>query len=440
MPLNTARIQTVTTKTRTLPAPAAALDGSQEFRRGWGVVLAALLGIGLGLSPVPFYTIGMLAPELNKAFGWAFSAMMMGLPIMTLGVLVASPLVGLLADRFGVRRVALSSIVLFSLSFMAFGLNPGSITLFYLNWAVMAVVGAGTLPITWTRAVNNRFDVHKGLALGLSLIGTGIFGFMVKPLTAWLIAEHGWRAAYVAVGTLPLLIALPIAYLAFHDAEGSGGTAAERKAALAARAASAAGLSFREALRSYRFWVLAFSFTLVSFSVGGLIPNMENILKTAGFARAEVVALVTLIGLSVTAGRLVGGWLIDRLWAPGVACVMIGLPALACYLLASSELSVSAARGAIVMIGIAAGVEYDLMAFLVARYFGMKSYGAIYGAQYGFFALGAGLAPVVFGRAFDNTGNYNSVLLLSAVLLIVGAASLLALGRYRSFSNKPLQA
>ena len=167
---------------------------------------------------------------------------------------------------------------------------------------------------------------------------------------------------------------------------------------------------------------------------------MENILKTAGFARAEVVALVTLIGLSVTAGRLVGGWLIDRLWAPGVACVMIGLPALACYLLASSELSVSAARGAIVMIGIAAGVEYDLMAFLVARYFGMKSYGAIYGAQYGFFALGAGLAPVVFGRAFDNTGNYNSVLLLSAVFLIVGAASLLALGRYRSFSNKPLQA
>lgn len=416
----------MTTKTSTLPAPAAALDGSQEFRRGWGVVLAALLGIGLGLSPVPFYTIGMLAPELNKAFGWAFSAMMMGLPIMTLGVLVASPLVGLLADRFGVRRVALSSIVLFSLSFMAFGLNPGSITLFYLNWAVMAVVGAGTLPITWTRAVNNRFDVHKGLALGLSLIGTGIFGFMVKPLTAWLIAEHGWRAAYVAVGTLPLLIALPIAYLAFHDAEGSGGTAA--------------GLSFREALRSYRFWVLAFSFTLVSFSVGGLIPNMENILKTAGFARAEVVALVTLIGLSVTAGRLVGGWLIDRLWAPGVACVMIGLPAVACYLLASSELSVSAARGAIVMIGIAAGVEYDLMAFLVARYFGMKSYGAIYGAQYGFFALGAGLAPVVFGRAFDNTGNYNSVLLLSAVFLIVGAASLLALGRYRSFSNKPLQA
>lgn len=416
----------MTTKTSTLPAPAAALDGSQEFRRGWGVVLAALLGIGLGLSPVPFYTIGMLAPELNKAFGWAFSAMMMGLPIMTLGVLVASPLVGLLADRFGVRRVALSSIVLFSLSFMAFGLNPGSITLFYLNWAVMAVVGAGTLPITWTRAVNNRFDVHKGLALGLSLIGTGIFGFMVKPLTAWLIAEHGWRAAYVAVGTLPLLIALPIAYLAFHDAEGSGGTAA--------------GLSFREALRSYRFWVLAFSFTLVSFSVGGLIPNMENILKTAGFARAEVVALVTLIGLSVTAGRLVGGWLIDRLWAPGVACVMIGLPAVACYLLASSELSVSAARGAIVMIGIASGVEYDLMAFLVARYFGMKSYGAIYGAQYGFFALGAGLAPVVFGRAFDNTGNYNSVLLLSAVFLIVGAASLLALGRYRSFSNKPLQA
>ena len=88
----------------------------QEFKAGWPVVMAAMFGIGLGLSPVPFYTIGMLAPELNKAFGWEFSAIMGGLPIMTLGVLVASPLVGWLADRHGVRQVALISIVLFALS------------------------------------------------------------------------------------------------------------------------------------------------------------------------------------------------------------------------------------------------------------------------------------------------------------------------------------
>jgi predicted MFS family arabinose efflux permease len=414
---------------------APASHSYAEFARGWPVVLASMLGIGLGLSPVPFYTIGMLAPELHKAFGWEFGAIMGGLPVMTLAVLLASPAVGLLADRFGVRRVALTSVALFALSFMGFALGTGSITLFYFNWALMAVLGAGTLPVTWTRAVNNHFEVRKGLALGLSLLGTGVFGFLVKPLTAWLIAEHGWRAAYVVVGLLPLLLALPVAYLCFHDVGEAGASAADRRALDVARKASTPGLSLAQAVRSWRFWLLALSFILISFAVGGPIPNMENILRVAGFARADIVGLVALIGLSVIAGRLVGGWLIDRFWAPGVAFVMLSLPAVACWLLAGSQLDLNAARLSIFLIGFAAGVEYDLMAFLVARYFGMKHYSAIYGTLYGFFALGAGIGPVVFGKAFDKAGNYSQVLLFSAVLLLVGAVSLLALGRYRRFDS-----
>ena len=409
--------------------------GSSEFRLGWGVVLSALVGIGLGLSPVPFYTIGMLAPELHKAFGWEFGAIMGGLPIMTLGVLVASPAVGMLADRFGVRQVALISIVLFSLSFMSFALSNGSIELFYLNWGVMALCGAGTLPVTWTRAVNNRFDRHKGLALGLSLLGTGLFGFFVKPLTAWLILAYGWRSAYLVVGAMPLLLALPIAYFFFHDVEHVGEDAAQRRASAALRSQATPGLTMRQALRDWRFWCLAIAFMLIAFAGGGPIPNMENILKVAGFQRDDVVSLVALIGLSVIAGRVIGGWLIDRFWAPGVAFLLLSLPAIACWLLAGGELSLASAQLSIMLIGFAAGVEYDLMAFLVARYFGLKSYGAIYGALYGFFALGAGIGPVIFGKSFDRNGSYSEVLLMSALLLLAGSASLLALGRYRRFSQ-----
>jgi predicted MFS family arabinose efflux permease len=416
------------------PTNATPIQGRHEFRRGWAVVLAAMVGIGMGLSPVPFYTIGMLAPELHKEFGWEFGAIMGGLPIMTLGVLIAGPAVGLLSDRFGVRSVALVSVVLFGLSFMAFALGNGSIVMFYLTWALMAVLGAGTLPITWTRAVNNRFDTHKGLALGFSLLGTGIFGFLVKPLTAWLIADFGWRAAYCAVGALPILLALPIAYFGFHDVGTAGAGRLERHAADAARVASAPGMTLAQALRDWRFWLLAVSFTLISFAVGGPIPNMENILKVAGFQRSDVVGLVALIGLSVIAGRIVGGWLIDRFWAPAIAFVMLSLPALACWVMAGGSMSIDSARFSILLIGFAAGVEYDLMAFLVARYFGMKNYGSIYGVLYGFFALGAGIGPVVFGKVFDSTGSYREILLTSAVLLLLGAGMLLAMGPYRRFN------
>ena len=414
---------------------SAGPSGYGEFRGGWPVVLSAMLGIGLGLSPVPFYTIGMLAPELAKAFHWKFGAIQAALPIMTFSVLVASPAVGWMADRFGVRRVALISVFLFGLSFMAFALTNGSLPLFYLNWAIMAVLGAGTLPVTWTRAVNNRFEIRKGLALGLSLLGTGVFGFAVKPFTAWMIAEHGWRAAYMAIGALPLLIALPVAVIAFHDVGPRGQGAGDRRAADAARALATPGLTIGQALKSWRFWVLAAAFVPISFAVGGPIPNMENILGHAGFAKPQVVSLAALIGLSVIAGRLVGGWLIDRFWAPAVAFVLLSAPAIGCWLLGRGGVDYGMAAAAIFMIGFAAGVEYDLMAFLVARYFGLKSYGAIYGALYGFFALGAGLGPAVFGAAFDKTGSYAGVLTQSAVLLVAGALFLLTLGRYRRFET-----
>ena len=407
--------------------------GYSEFRTGWPVVLASMLGIGLGLSPVPFYTIGMLAPELAREFGWTFGDIMAGLPIMTFAVLVASPIVGLLADRVGVRPIALISVVLFGFSFMAFAANPGDIRYFYANWAIMAVLGAGTLPITWTRAVNNRFEDRKGFALGLSLLGTGVFGFLVKPFTAFVIDAYGWRAAYMAVGALPLILAFPVAWFAFHDVGDRRQSAADRRENDALRSAATPGLTFSQTLRNWRFWVLAVAFVPISFGVGGPIPNMENIIKIAGFSGPDIVSLVSLIGLSVIAGRVVGGWLIDRFWAPGIAFFMLCAPALACWMFAHGDLTYATAAGSIILIGFAAGVEYDLMAFLVARYFGLKSYGAIYGSLYGFFALGAGIGPVVFGRAFDATGSYDGPLMLSAGLLVAGAAALLLLGRYRVF-------
>jgi MFS family permease len=418
---------------------AGAKRGYGEFKRGWPIVLSAMLGIGLGLSPVPFYTIGIFAPELARTFHWGFAQVMGGLPITTIAVFIASPLVGMLSDRFGVRIVTLVSVALFGLSFMAFSFSNGSLTLFYINWGMMALLGAGTLPITWTRAVNNAFDVRKGLALGLSLLGTGLFGYLVKPFAAALLVAWGWRAAYLVIGALPLVVALPVAFFGFHDVDARE-SALARKAVLAERRAATPGLTFVQAIKNWRFWVLACAFVPISFAVGGPIPNMENILKIAHFAPKDIIALASLIGLSVIGGRLVGGWLIDRIWAPAVALVLIGAPAVACWMLANGPLGYNVTALSIIMIGFAAGVEYDLMAFLTARYFGMKSYASIYGALYGFFAAGAGVAPVIFGGAFDKTGSYHDPLLLAAGALMIGALMLLTLGRYRTFGPSSTEA
>ena len=319
------------------------------------------------------------------------------------------------------------SLVLFAVAFMAFALGNGSLTLYYLTWALMAGLGAGTLPITWTRGVNAWFDQRKGLALGITLMGTGIFGVVAKPLTAWLIATWGWRGAYIGLGLLPLLIALPVAFVLFRHAEGDPGASQ--------KAPEDQGLSFAQAMRDWRFWLMAGAFVPISFALGGPIPNMENILKAGGLPREQIIGLTTFIGLSALIGRLAGGWLLDRFWAPAVALVILVLPGLSCWLLAHGPLTPTTALLSIVLIGFAVGVEYDLMAFFVARYFGMRSYTQIYALLYGCFAFGAGTGPALFGWTFDKTGSYSLVLMVSFGALIAGALAFLFLGPYRSFAS-----
>ncbi|AUN31190.1 MFS transporter [Niveispirillum cyanobacteriorum] len=406
-------------------------DARSEFSQGWKVVVASALGIGTGLSPIPFYTIGVFVAPLSAEFGWAVDQIMFSLMIMTLGAVVMGPVAGILADRFGVRPVVLASVALFGLTLAGFALSNGSLTLFYINWMLMSALGAGTLPITWTRAVSNWFNTHRGLALGLSLLGTGLFGAGAKLYANYLIGAFGWRTAYIGLALLPLLLSLPTAYFLFRDT-----TDAKAKGAPVRQAHR--GLTLRQAMKGYRFWLLALAFIPISFAVGGPIPNMEKIFTSKGIDVQQAVQIASIIGPSVIAGRIIGGWLIDRVWAPGVAFVLLSLPAIACWLLTGDATTPMVATFAVILIGFAAGVEYDMLAFLVSRYYGMRSYGAIYGLVYGFFAMGAGFGPYTFGRIFVQTGSYDTGLFYGAVMLLAGAASLLLLGRYPDPASFPV--
>jgi len=408
-----------------------------EFRFGWPVVVASAVGIGLGMSPLPFYTLGVFAAPLSAEFGWGMGQIMASMAVFTISAVITSPIVGMITDKVGPRKVVLTSIVLFSLAMMSFSLLQNSVVMWLGTWALLAVCGAGTLPIAWTRAVNSWFFEKRGLALGLSLIGTGLFGLLAKQYAFAMIQLFGWRTAYVLVGALPLLIAWPIAFFLFRDA--TDPKAADKAALMEQHTDSkhlnVSGLSLLQALKDWRFWLLAYAFIPISFAVGGPIPNMETILGSKGFNADDAVTLASLVGIAVIIGRVAGGYMLDHLWAPAVAATILSLPAIATWMLSQPELSFMSAAIAIMILGAAAGVEYDLMAYLVSRYFGMLHYAAIYGALYGFFALGAGIGPAMFGRVYEALGSYDSILVVSSGLFLIGAIPLLLLGKYRDYTS-----
>lgn len=405
-----------------------------EFRYGWPVVLSSALGIALGMSPLPFYTIGVFAGPFMQEFGWTIAQVMSALAVFTMVALFAAPMIGYVTDRVGVRKVVLTSIVLFSLTMMSFGLNNGSMGMYLGLWGLLAFAGAGTLPITFTRAISRWFHHKRGLALGIALIGTGIAGSLAKVYAGFLIEEVGWRLAYVGVGALPLVIAFPVAFLFFRDVDDpKAGKRAELMVNHHADSGGAKvfGMSLGQAFRDKRFWLLAITFVPLSFAIGGPIPNLETLLQSKGFDVSDAIFLASLIGYSVLVGRLVGGFLLDHFWAPAVAAVLLMLPAISMYLMQGDGLSYGMMAFSIILLGFAAGIEYDLLAFLVSKYFGIRYYAVIYGVLYAFFAAGAGFGPAVYGKMYQATGSYDTILNWSMWAFIFCSLALLLLGRYR---------
>ncbi|MEM7568610.1 MAG: MFS transporter [Pseudomonadota bacterium] len=398
-----------------------------EVSRGLPVLIACMVGMMFGISAVPFYTLGIFAVPVMGEFEWTGAQYQGAFTFMLAGAL-AGPFTGWLCDKLGNRVVALTSITLFSVAFAAIGvLTTQSIWSFYACWAVMAFVAQGTGPIPWTRAIGEWFYARRGLALGIALMGSGVAAFFLPPLTTAIIGATGWRTTYMILGAMIFCIAFPTVWWGLRRAPQ---WVLDDGASLRGGMSAQYGYSLGDALRSYRFWVIALAFSFISLGVAGIISNLVPLLVDRGFTPQLAAGFAAIIGASVILGRLVVGALLDRFWGPAIAFVLMALPAASCILLASADLPLALTGAAVFVVGFAAGAEFDIIAYFVTRYFGLKNYGKIYGVIYTIFFLGAGLAPMIFARVYDQAQSYNPILLVSAGTFLFSAALLLTLGRY----------
>ena len=391
-----------------------------EFRRdrAWRVVLAACVGAALGLTALPFYTLGLFARPLATEFAWSRSTIQSAITFVMFGVVCSAGLAGWLIDRYGVRRVAFGSQLGLAAGFFGLAWQTGTPWLWQVNWFLCAVLGVGTTPLAWSRGIASWFVERRGLAIGIALSGSGVTAFVAPPLLGAFVALHGWRAGYLAIAATIVCIALPMTWLFFRPRPSDP--------SLAQRAAVDDGLTLAAAVREPRFWILIVAFAAVASAVAGAISNLIPMLTDAGLSVAEAARYASLLGLAVVSGRLLAGWLLDRFWAPAVAVALLTPPAIACLMLASHRWPALAA----VLIGLAGGAEFDLIAYLCLRYFGRRHFGQIYGWQWASFSLTAGFGPLAFGHVFDRTGSYRLALWAAALLLVAGPLLLLALGRY----------
>lgn len=401
----------------------------EEWGRSWQLVLLTVIGLVCSPATLPVYSIGVLTAPLQEAFGWGRGTIQAAILFSTgLGV-IGGPLAGWMVARFGVRRAVLAGVSGLSLAVATCAAMTGAAWQLYILYGLMALLGAGAGAVSWTSLIAGRFDRSRGLALGIALSGTGVAAMLVPRIAAAGIERGGWQAGYLGLACFGLLVVLPLCALGLP----------RRKSGVAGKFdkdAAAIGLTLRQALRTRQFWLIGVATGLIYIAVGGLIPNMVPALTDAGLTPGEAVSITSFFGLAIILGRIAVGSLVDHVWAPVIAAVVL-LPAAAACFAFQLGLSFAAYATAAMFVGLATGMELDMLGFLVARYFGLAHFARIYGRTYMFVAVGAGSAPLAFGTAFDLTGSYALPLTLSAGLLAAGAAALLALGPYPDLNQVP---
>lgn len=398
---------------------------ASEFRVGWKPLAAATIGVACGSSPIPFNVLPIVIGPINDDLGWSFFEISAAVTIYGIIGALLAPFIGSLVDKHGVKPVALTALGLFGLSFASMYFVPEYLPAFYILWALIGIVGIGSTPVSWSRAISMWFHANRGLALGILLLGTSLAALVVPQLSNFVLQQAGWRTVFPVVALLPLLVALPLALVFFRDPKphempeqevGQGGVLK--------------GFTRAQALRSYRFYILFASICLVALAYGGAHIHMVQIVMLRGFDASFAAGVISIVAIGIFLGRIIVGALFDRFWAPGIAFPVLCLPVISCILLVSGTNSEAFILLAGFFLGFAAGAESDVVAFMAARYFGMIEYGRIYGLLYMPFGIFASISPLLYGFVRDQTGSYDLMLMVSMVLFGIGGGILLALGRY----------
>jgi MFS family permease len=252
------------------------------------------------------------------------------------------------------------------------------------------------------------------------MAGVGLGSALLPMLAQALIAEYGWRAAYQIIGVLVFVIAFPsMAFLVgAREAEASDGPR------------QAPGLTASDALRTGAFWILAVSFLFVAMAASGMMAHLVPLLGDRGVKPGLATLTVSMSGIALIVGRLIAGYLLDRLFAPRVAMMFFAAPLIGILILIAGG-GIGWMLAAAVLVGLGLGAEVDLIAYLISRYFGLRSFGEIYGYLFAAFMMGGGAGPFVMGSSYTLFADYTPALCLFVIALLAACLLVLRLGAYQ---------
>ena len=382
-----------------------------EWAAGWRTLIAAFFATGVGWNFASVASALFLKP-MQAEFGWTRTELSFG-PFAGLLVAFSLPVTGLLLDRFGSRRVALTGLVAIACAYALFACTPVNHALFYVFVICLGLAGAISNSVVMSRGVAPWFNRNLGAAIGTMMVGTSILAAVAVPILSRVIERYGWRSGFWALAAGTLAVGLPLALLWFREPTLSGPD--ERRAGAD---------SFRRVSGTVQFWQLIIACGVAALPIGGFISHLIPLLGDLGLPIRTAAWLGSVFAVSVGIGRVATGAALDRLYPPLVIAITLALAACGALLLYLTG-SYAAERwtfvGPIALLGLAQGAEGDYIVFFSMRLFGIRNLSRVVSILATTIGLGMALGGLAFAKVFDLTGSYRFAVLASVALYAIGA-------------------
>ena len=386
------------------------MSPSPHYR--WYIVALTLVNQALALG-VLVYSFALFVVPLLDEFEVSRSKVMLAILSFQIVTGLLSPVLGRYMDQFAMRLLVLSGALAMSLGLFLLSLATEFWQIVALHVTLLPVGMILTGTLASQTMVSKWFTEKRGLAIGVSSMGTSLGGLSVPLLTAWLIGEQGWQGAYLVLAMLSLILLVPLNYLVLrHDPP-----------ILRLQASETSGVEMktwttRQILESWAFWIPVLALIPINAAFGGTQFNLGAYMSDLGYGQAVAAQLIAVTSGAMIVGKLFFGSLGDRVDHRKLYWLMAGLLLVSMYFYEGSPGRPALFLAASLQ-GFATGGVMPMMGIMYSSRFGTLSFGRVLGLVNLFLMIGS-FGSILSGWIFDLTQSYDAAFQVFALLLLPG--------------------
>ncbi len=393
---------------------------------GWWIVGAGFL-INVFLAGVINFGFTALFEPIIDEFGWSYAQVSLAASLRGLEVGILAPVVGLLVDRIGPRKLIFGGAFLIGIGLTLLSL-VNNLAMFYVAFALVAAGMSTCMGTATMTAISHWFRRKVSIAMGIATSGVAIGGLLV-PLVTVLIDDLGWRTAvlYLGLGVCALIALFSLlfrhkpeqyGYLPDGDVAGTG--TAEQPFTTEPAPIEDSEITLRQVITKRYFWHIALPYLGHMMAVSAVVTHIMPYFSSIGIARSSSSIIASAMPMVTIVGRLCFGWCGDRFsksWLTAMAIAVSSLGMLSLAYIADDAMWLALLF--IIIFGIGYGGSATMLPVLIREYFGRGSFGITYGFIMGIVSVGQIVGPTLAGWVFDTWDSYQGIWLVFTALIFI---------------------